>query len=93
MTTYTATFADGTTITRNSDRAYGAAWRATWTNKEGNLMSDTGFSISPDKANAYAPKVYGVHGTPKQKAEAKRLNAEHLQNCGYRIEIVPAKIA
>jgi len=92
MPRYTATFADGTTITRNSERAYTAAWRATW-NKDGRIVSFTGFSVSADKVNADKPDLVGVFGSPKQKAEAKRKNAEYREACGYRVEIVPAAAA
>lgn len=93
MTTYTATFADGKTIIRNSDRQYTAAWRATWTNPEsGRVSSVEGFSASPEVAakSAYIPSPWGCYGTNAQKAEARRKNAEYREAAGYRVEIVPA---
>lgn len=92
MTTYTATFSDGTTISRNSKRLYAAAWRATWTEKNGTFVSFEGFSISAEKVNAYKPSVRctGRGFSAKQNAAAKRLNQEHVSSVGYRVEIVPA---
>lgn len=56
-------------------------------------MSFTGFSASADKVNADKPDLFGVSGSPKQKAEAKRKNAEYRVACGYRVEIVPVNAA
>lgn len=95
MTKYIATFADGTTISRKTARAYGAAWRATWTNADGTVRSETGFSISREKAQPYkpAPWATGRGFSAKQNAEAARKNEEYVQSIGYCVEIVPAVAA
>ena len=50
MRTYTATFADGETITRNSKREYRFAWKQTWTiNSEDHV--DYGFSKTAPKSS------------------------------------------
>lgn len=96
MTTYTATFSDGTTITRKSDRAYTAAWRATWTEPEnGQTFYQEGFSATSEVAakSAGVLSKYGVYGSAAQKAKARRLNAEYRVAAGYRVEIVQAVAA
>lgn len=91
MNKFTATFADGTTITRKTDRVYAAAWRATWT-RDGHECEDTGFSFSADKVNAYKPHPYyaGRGMSSAARAKAKALNAAYCAESGYRVEIVPA---
>lgn len=95
MTTYSATFADGTKITRKSDRTYTAAWRSTWTDPEHGSQAQEGFSATPETAakSAAVLSKYGVFGSPAQKAKARKLNAEYREACGYRVEIVPANAA
>lgn len=90
MATYTATFKDGTQVTRTSKHAYVVAWRATWV-VDGAVRSDVGFSASAEKVSAYCPAPYGVTGgTAKQRAEAKRKNAEFQAASRYSVEIAPA---
>lgn len=94
MNTYTATFADGMTITRKSERGYSAAWRATWTEKGYDKpIVFTGFCASPEKANPETPSKFFCGNSTKGRAEAKRKNAEYREACGYRVEIVPARVA
>jgi len=94
MTTYTATFADGTTISRTTKRTYAAAWRVSYT-KDGVFLTDTGFCATPEKATPFNPAPYELHRglSAKQRAEAKKMNDEFLAQSGYKVEIVTAKIA
>jgi hypothetical protein len=94
MTKYTATFADGTTISRTTKRAYEAAWRVSYT-KDGVLVTDSGFSATRETATPFSPVPYSLHRglSAKQRAEAKKMNDEFLVQSGYRVEIVTAKIA
>ena len=91
-TTYTAIFADGTKITRKSERAYTAAWRSTWT-ADGKVCVFTGFSVSAEKASPYAPAPFWGGQSSGGRAEAKRKNEEFRASCGYRVEVVPAVAA
>ncbi|MNK29189.1 hypothetical protein D3C87_475800 [compost metagenome] len=95
MNKYTATFADGTTIARKTERAYGAAWRATWTNAKGYACSDTGFSISSDKVNAFKPQTAHVHRfmSTNERAAARAKNTAFLAEVGYRVEVVPTVLS
>lgn len=91
-TKYTATFSDGTAITRTSERTYGAAWRATWTDpRDGEPHALTGFCASPEKASPYSPCPYGGALTGSRRAQQNRKNAEFRAAAGYRVEIVPAQ--
>lgn len=93
MTTFTATFADGTSITRNSDHGYTVAWRATWT-EEGRLVTFTGFSARADKINADKPgSMIFKHYSAAKRAELARKNTEILASTGYKLEVVPAVAA
>lgn len=93
MTKYTATFADGTQITRKSDRDYAVAWRVTWNHLDGLACSETGFSANAKNAAASArPGLpYGTWRgmSPKNRALANEQNAKFLANANVRIEIVP----
>lgn len=95
MTKYVATFADGTSITRKSERQYGAAWRATWTREDGTARCVTGFAISSEKVNAFKPYMHRISRfmSANDRAKAKRLNAEYLKRSMYQVEIVPATAA
>lgn len=97
MKKYTATFADGTSITRKSARNYTVAWRATWTNLEGNPRSETGFSSSTENATKSArPGLpYGTWRgmSSKDRAFSAQQNAKFLANANVRIEIVPTTAA
>lgn len=91
MDKLTATFADGTTITRKTERAYGVAWKATWS---GN--SRTGFSSSADKVSAYVPTLAWPKDRFPSKAELAQVKADQAQaliDTGYRVEIVPTVTA
>lgn len=94
MNKYTATFADGSSITRKSARSYTVAWRATWTNFAGKPCTDTGFSASADNAAASArPGLpYGTWRgmSSKDRAFASEQNAKFLASANINIEIVPA---
>lgn len=90
MNKYSATFADGTTITRTSAREYGVAWRATWTNDNGRARAETGFSSSREKANPYRPKVAMGGGSSRDREWAKRQNDEFIARSGYGVEFAPA---
>ena len=93
MNKYTATFADGSIITRKSDRGYAVAWRATWTNLEGNPRSETGFSSSTEHATKNARPVlpYGTWRgmSSKDRAFANQQNAKFLAGANLKVEIVP----
>lgn len=92
---YSATFADGTTITRKTERSYGVAWRATWagTTQDGKplVRSETGFSITADKVAAFQPKTRHICQSMSSAERAKRRaeNAAYLAQVGYKVEIVP----
>jgi len=94
MTKFTATFADGTSITRKTERTYAVAWRATWT-RDGHEIEETGFSASPEKVNAYSPAPYyvGRYASSNDRAKAKAKNEAYRLEAGYRVEIVPAVAA
>jgi hypothetical protein len=94
MTKYTATFADGTSITRSTKREYAVAWRATWTSLDGSACTETGFSASAALAEKSA-RPSGPYGTwrgqsSKDRAIANERNAQFLAQCGLRVEIAPA---
>ena len=95
MTKYIATFAEGTSITRKSDRLYAAAWRATWCSDDGTVRVETGFSVSAAKVQAYRPMFHYVSRfmSANERARAKRLNAAFLARSMYQVEIVPAVAA
>jgi hypothetical protein len=92
MNKYTATFLDGTSITRKSARGYAVAWRATWINIDGRACTETGFSATA--ANAQASARPGLpYGTwrgmsSKDRAFANEQNAKFLANASLRVEIV-----
>ena len=93
MNKYTATFADGSSITRQSARGYAVAWRATWTNADGFVRTETGFSASEEHATKSArPSLpYGTWRgmSSKDRAFADQQNAKFLANANLNIEIVP----
>lgn len=88
MNKYTATFADGTTITRNSTHAYAVAWRATWTNDKGHRFSRTGFSATASKPNAEKPTPFWYGDSSKARAKARNDNAKWLADSDYKVEVV-----
>jgi hypothetical protein len=96
MNKYTATFADGTTITRKSARGYTVAWRATWINLDGSVCTETGFSATAQNAAASArPGLpYGTWRgmSSKDRAFSAQQNAKFLANASLRVEIVPTVI-
>jgi hypothetical protein len=91
MNKYTATFADGTTITRKTERQYAVAWRATWT-CGGHDREETGFSYAKDKVNAYKPSPYyaGMGMSANDRAKARAKNAAFCAESNYRVEVAPA---
>lgn len=90
MTHFTATFADGTQITRNSEHGYTVAWRATWT-EEGRLITFTGFSARADKINADSPDyMCPRHFSAARRAAIQKENAARRAATGYKVEVVPA---
>jgi hypothetical protein len=91
MNKYAATFADGTTITRKTEREYAAAWRATWEHN-GMEFEDTGFSHSAEKVNAYKPSPYyaGMGMSANDRAKARAKNAAFCAESNYRVEVAPA---
>lgn len=97
MIKYTATFADGTSITRKSDRGYAVAWRATWTNVHGLPRVETGFSSSTENAakSARPGLPYGTWRgqSAKDRAFAAEQNAKFLANANLNVEIVPVVAA
>jgi hypothetical protein len=95
MTKHTATFADGTTITRKTDREYGVAWMASWIGN-GRRGFKTGFSASADKVQAYVPTLAWPETRFPSKAEladVKARQAQALIDIDYRVEIVPTVAA
>lgn len=94
MTNFTATFTNGKTLTRKSNNNYAFAWMATWTHINGNMISDSGFSSSAElAAKAAKPSApFGVWKgmSAKDRAIANTKNAEFLQGCNLKVEIVPA---
>ena len=91
MNKYAATFADGTTITRKTERQYAVAWRATW-EYDGQQFEDTGFSYAKDKVNAYKPRPYyaGMGMSANDRAKARAKNAAFCAESNYRVEVAPA---
>lgn len=92
MNKFTATFKDGTTVTRKTGRNYAVAWRATWTSESGKARSETGFSVSREKAAPYRPeKVWAHRGlSSSARARAVKENADFLARIGYRVEFAEA---
>lgn len=92
MPRYSATFADGTTITRKSERGYAVAWRATWTNADGSQRAETGFAKTREQASPFRPAPRSVWpGMPSsQRSAAKRENEKFIAASGYRVEFAPA---
>ena len=93
MIKYTATFADGTSITRKSARNYTVAWRATWTRLDGRPCCETGFSATAENAAASA-RPHLPYGTwrgmsSNDRAKAAANNAKFLANANLCVEIVP----
>lgn len=89
---YTATFSDGSTITRNSHREYGFAWMSSWTRLDGKRVTETGFSNTADNA-AKAAKPGMPYGTwrgmsSNDRAKAYEQNAKFVETCDLHIEIV-----
>ena len=94
MTKYTATFEDGVTITRKTKREYAFAWRANYISLDGHNVTETGFSATKELAEK-ASNVGLPYGTwrgmsSKHRALANEKNAQFLQTCNMKIEIVPA---
>lgn len=92
MNKYTATFSDGTTVTRKSERDYAVAWLTTWTD-EGKECYDYGFSVSREKVSPYVPNPFGTFRgmSSKQRAAANAANAEFHKNANVKHEIVDTK--
>ena len=94
MTNYTATFANGKTLTRKSNSGYACAWMATWTHTNGFETFDSGFSASFELAQKAAKPAtpFGVWKgmSAKDRAIATAKNVEFLQTCNLKVEIVPA---
>lgn len=97
MIKYTATFADGTSISRKSNRGYAVAWRAKWINIDGRACTETGFSASAELASkAATPGLpYGIWRgmSAKDRAVANEMNAKFLANANLQVEIVPTVAA
>jgi hypothetical protein len=89
MNKFQATFADGTVITRGTEREYGAAWRATWT-RDGHKCHREGFAASKEKVAAYTPSATFVTRfmSSNERAKARARNAAYLVEIGYAVEIV-----
>jgi hypothetical protein len=92
MNKFTATFADGTTITRKTGRDYAVAWRATWTDESGRPRAETGFSVSREKAIPYRPEKVWAHRdlSSNERARAVKENADFLARSGYQVEFAQA---
>lgn len=92
MNKFSATFADGTTVTRKTAREYAVAWRVTWTTDNGIARVETGFSVSREKAAPYRPEIAWAHSglSSNERAHARRKNAEFLARSGYRVEFAQA---
>lgn len=95
MDKYTATFTDGTTISRNSEREYGVAWRATWTRDDnGAQVETTGFARDERSAHIEKPAKRSERRgmSANERAQVRRENHEYLARIGYRIEFAPAVV-
>jgi hypothetical protein len=100
MNTYTATFADGTTITRKTKREYAVAWRATWTrdnaNGEQQAIAYTGFAVTKDRASPTLPVIEYAPGrgcfgsSANERARVRKVNEDWRRAAGYRVEFAPA---
>jgi hypothetical protein len=98
MTKFIATFADGTTITRNSEHAYTVAWRSSWTLASGRTHTVTGFAKNQKSANPiapYAPTAPLIHrgSSSNNRAMVKRMNDAYRAEVAYKVEFVPAVVA
>ncbi len=97
MATYTATFKNGKTLTRKSNNGYAFAWMATWTRKDGSETYESGFSASFELAKKAAKPFLPWGCVPgmstKDRATVNQKNAEFLQTCNLKVEIVPAVAA
>ncbi len=93
MNTYTATFANGKTVTRKTKNEYTHAWLVTWTRVDGVQVSDSGFSASFELAQKAArpwlPVGVFKGMSANNRAIANKKNAEFLQSCNLQIEILP----
>lgn len=87
--TYIATFADGETITRKTERKYVIAWRIRWTRKDGGNSSMRGFSANPNFRPALptCSLVYR-HMNPIKRDVALKANADYQKNANIVIETV-----
>jgi hypothetical protein len=83
MTTYTATFSTGETISRNSDNAYSFAWAVI--RIEDGKIEDKGFSA--DKANAAKAaqgKMWsGISARDRKNAALSRHHAKLAKDAGF----------
>lgn len=90
---YTATFADGTAHTRNSEHEYTVAWRATWVSaRNGQTIEKVGFSRDEVSANPYRPVALPLSRgiSSNERARRHRENAATLQALRYAVEFAPA---
>lgn len=87
MNRYTATFADGTAITRSSERPYTVAWRARWVAENGLRIERTGFAVSREKAKPERPSTAWGYppGRRKREAQARDRSPERQ----YHVEFAP----
>jgi len=71
-TKYSATFSDGTVLTRSSDRTYTHAWRLIWTGGDLSKYAGTkGFAASAELAHkAAAARLSSFTGSTYEVAEA-----------------------
>jgi hypothetical protein len=85
---YTATFSNGHTVTRTTERSYAVAWMATWDGMGG--APRTGFSSDASKVSATSPTYsWRRPMSSNERAKAKREQAAYLLAVNYKVEIVP----
>ena len=89
MKKLTATFTDGTVVTRKTDREYAVAWLSSWYTKDGRKITKSGFSNNPDKIDVYKPTFYcTARGlTPAQRQSNIQRNEQELIDCRWTYEI------
>lgn len=81
---YTATFSDGTTLTRGSHREYQAAWRAIITERE----------VAPGQTERRTWTLTGFARTPQLavKSAASESRRGGWATCDVQTEIAPAVV-
>jgi hypothetical protein len=92
MTNYVATFTDGSTLTRTSERVYTVAWRASWDNGKGSRGCASGFAISREKAVVLKPRALLWPGMSFARRAAEKAEIAEIIANHYRVEFADAKV-